>query len=266
MDARDADSAILGELHDLGVVGQAAVRADLARPQLVEEAVRRGEASLADTGALVALTGSHTGRSPQDKYFVREPATADVVDWGDVNHPMEPDQFAKLWSLACAAMRNETVFLLHASAGADPSKAIGVRVLTTMAWQALFAGHLFRAARTVPNSQTWNVLVAPKLKLDPERDGTRSEVAVAVEVSSRRIVIAGTAYAGEIKKSIFTVANFLYPAQGVMPMHCGANVGPDGDVALFFGLSGTGKTTLSADPERKLDRRRRTRMGRGGRV
>ena len=228
---------------------------NLSVASLVEHAIRNGEALLASNGALVAATGQYTGRSPKDKFIVRRPEYDSAIDWGAVNQPMAPEVFERLLLRVTAYLANRPLYVQDCYAGADPRYRLKVRVINEMAWHNLFAKQLFirppreELADFRPN---FLVLHAPNFKTDPAIDGTRSEVVVALDFVRRIVLIAGTAYAGEIKKSIFTVLNFILPLQGVFPMHCSANVGARGDVALFFGLSGTGKTTLSADPHRRL--------------
>jgi len=224
-------------------------------PQLVEMAIARREGLLTNTGALSVLTGKRTGRSPNDKFIVRDAQTESTIDWGKVNKPMAPETFEQLLRKTLDHMGLHELFVVDARAGADAEYGMPIRVVTTKAWLALFARQLFRRpsreelARARPE---FVVLSAPDSLADPARDGTTSEAYIAVDFSRRIILIGGTHYAGETKKSIFTVLNYLLPDRGVFPMHCSANVGMSSDVALFFGLSGTGKTTLSADPKRRL--------------
>ena len=230
------------------------VHANLPAAALVEAAVGRGEGWLADSGAFTALTGSRTGRSPKDKFIARDPGAADGVDWA-ANQPMDPAAFARLRDLVRAYLQNRELFVFDGYACADSRHRLPLRVVTEKAWHSLFARCLFlrpSAAELAGFAPAWTVLHACDFHCDPARDGTRSEVCVAVSFAERLVVVAGTHYAGEIKKAVFTVLNYLLPRAGVFPMHCAANVGPGGDVALFFGLSGTGKTTLSADPDRRL--------------
>jgi len=228
---------------------------NLSPPALVEEAVRRGEVRVAGGGVIVAATGTHTGRAPKDRYVVQDESTADAVDWGSTNLPISPVQYSGLVQRVRRALASGDVFVRDAWCGADPDHRIGVRVATRTAWHNLFAANMFIApserelAGFVPD---WTVLHAPEVQADPLTDGTNGETFIVISFADRTVVIGGTAYAGEIKKSIFSVMNFILPERGVLPMHCSANIGPDGDVALFFGLSGTGKTTLSADSGRRL--------------
>src|SRR5579875_2140615 len=229
--------------------------ANLSVPALVEQAVRQGNAQLADNGALAAETGSRTGRSAKDKFIVRDADTAARVAWGGLNQPIDPDVAGRLQDRVRAYLYERETYVVDAWAGADPAHHLGVRVVAEYAWHALFAHQLF--LRTSPQERAgfepgFTVLTAPDFKCDPQRDGVRSEVAVILDFGRRTVTIAGTQYAGEIKKSVFSYLNYVLPAQDVFPMHCSANVGPRGDVALFFGLSGTGKTTLSSDPTRRL--------------
>lgn len=228
---------------------------DLSTPYLVELALKRGEARLAANGALVARTGSRTGRSPRDKFTVDDAQTHDAVDWGKVNQPVSPEKFETLLERVAAHLNGRELFVQSLYCGADPVYRLPIRVITEQAWQALFVRQLFvrpDAAHMAAHKPEFTVLAAPGFLAVPERDGTRSEAFIMVDFTRRIVLIGGTYYAGEIKKSIFGVMNYLVPQHNVLPMHCSANVGPDGATALFFGLSGTGKTTLSADPERRL--------------
>jgi phosphoenolpyruvate carboxykinase (ATP) len=218
-------------------------------------ALRRGGAKLAEGGPLVVDTGRHTGRSPKDKFVVREPGSKDRIWWGDVNAPIEEESFERLRGKVLAHLDEGDVYVVDAFAGADPAHRIGVRLISDSAWHALFAKTLLiepselELADFEPQAL---VLHAPAFGAEPEEDGTRSETFIVLHPSRCEVLIGGTEYAGEIKKSIFTVMNDRLPLEGVLPMHCSANVDDEGRVAIFFGLSGTGKTTLSADPERHL--------------
>jgi len=228
---------------------------NLLPPALIAEALRRHEAVLSADGAVVATTGRFTGRSPKDKYFVAHPELAREIDWGTANQPLEARQFAGLVRRALAHVEGRDLFVQDLYAGADPAHRLKVRVVTEEAWHNLFARNMFiRPPREALAgfAPDWTVLQLPSLEADPAIDGTSSSTVIAIDVPERLVLILGTAYAGEIKKSIFTVLNFLLPPAGVMPMHCSANVGPDGRTAVFFGLSGTGKTTLSASADRTL--------------
>jgi phosphoenolpyruvate carboxykinase (ATP) len=241
-------------LEELGLRPKGTVFENPPFPSLVEEAVARGEGVLAASGALVARTFERTGRSPKDKFTVRDEQTDGKV-WWDANRPFSPDGFQAVWERVVDYLSDKDLFVTDAWACADPEQQVPIRVVSELAWHALFARQLFRRPPISAFSQfvpDWHVVSAPNFQADPARDGTNSNVFVSIDFSGRRILVVGTHYAGEIKKSIFTVLNYLLPPRGVMPMHCSANVGAAGDVALFFGLSGTGKTSLSADPKRRL--------------
>lgn len=229
---------------------------DLAPAVLVEQAIQRGEGVLADNGALVVSTGAFTGRSPQDKYIVDIPSIHEEIAWEEGNHPLSEESFRRLLERVKAHMGTRTVFLQHLCAGTHPQHQVRVEVATTYAWQSLFIRQLLvhdSALRGLPpNTTTFTLLCAPDCYAVPSEDGTRSETFIAIHFGERVVLIGGTAYAGEIKKAVFTLMNYLLPKRGVFPMHCAANVGEQGDVALFFGLSGTGKTTLSTSESRAL--------------
>ncbi len=227
--------------------------------QLVTEALRRGDAALAHGGAIVVNTGKHTGRSPKDKFVVDEDGSRDRIWWGEVNRPLAEASFAGLRAKVVSHLEGlDPLYVVDAYAGADTAHRIGVRVITGSPYHALFAKTMFITPTDEerhPTEPDVVVLHAPSVEAVPEQDGTRSGTFVALHPTKGEVVIGGTFYAGEIKKAIFTVMNDRLPLEGVLPMHCSANVGEDGVVAVFFGLSGTGKTTLSADPARSLDRR-----------
>ncbi len=227
---------------------------NLEAAQLVEEAVRRKEGMLSREGALVVRTGEFTGRSPKDKYIVREASSEATVHWGPVNQPMSEEHFEQLFSRMLASWKGNEVFVQDCYAGADPAYTLPLRVLTQQAWHALFARQLFlRRPALEPEDSPFTLYFAPDFRANPELDGTRSATCIAINFKRRTVLIAGTSYAGELKKAVFTILNYLLPDQKVLPMHCSANVSRDGKTgALFFGLSGTGKTTLSADPNRRL--------------
>ncbi len=239
--------------HGLDVSGE--IRWHPTTSQLYTDALLRGEARLAERGPLVVDTGEHTGRSPQDKFIVREPGSEDRIWWGEVNAEISEESFERLRDKLTDHLGAGDVYVVDAFAGADPEHRIGVRVITESPWHALFAKTLF----IDPEPEELGemdidalVLHGPSLDAVPAEDGTRSSTFVVLHPSRAEVLIGGTFYAGEIKKSIFTLLNDRLPLEDVFPMHCSANVGDDGSVAVFFGLSGTGKTTLSADPARRL--------------
>jgi phosphoenolpyruvate carboxykinase (ATP) len=231
------------------------VHVNLAAPALVAAAMRRGEGRLSADGALMAMTGVHTGRSVQDKFVVDEPETTDEIWWGRINQKLAPARFEALRAKVTDYLGGQELFVQDLYAGADPAHRVRVRLVTASAWHALFARNMFirpPAAELADFEPDAVILHAPLLQADPAVDGVRSSTVIALSFARKLILIAGTEYAGEIKKSIFTLMNWKLPAEGVLPMHCSANIGEAGDVALFFGLSGTGKTTLSSDPARRL--------------
>ncbi len=228
---------------------------NLSAPALYEEAMRRHEGLIAGGGALVVRTGHHTGRSPNDKFIVEEPSSAEKIWWGEVNRPLAPERFDGLHARMLSYLQDRDLFVQDCHAGADADYRLPVRVVTESAWHAMFARNMFLqpdADEYQDFEPQFTILHAPRFHADPETDGTSSEVFVLVNFAERLVLIGGTSYAGEIKKSVFSVLNYLLPDQGVLPMHCSANVGQAGDAAIFFGLSGTGKTTLSADGTRTL--------------
>jgi phosphoenolpyruvate carboxykinase (ATP) len=223
---------------------------------LVEHAIARGEGQLADNGALVAYTGKYSGRIPKDKFAVKDSITANKVNWGDINIAFDPDKFDALFDRVMEYMHGRSaLFVQDLFAGAAPQYRLPVRVINEFAWQNLFVRTLFvrpTEEELKTHRPEFTIVSAPGFQADPQRDGTRTEAFVIVNFTRRVVLIGGTKYAGEMKKSIFGIMNFLLPERNVFPMHCSANLGKDGDTALFFGLSGTGKTTLSADPNRML--------------
>ena len=244
--------------HGLDMHGIAGVRAvywNSSAPALCEQAVRRGEARLAADGPLVAMTGVHTGRSPNDKFIVKEASSADDIWWGDVNRPFTKGNFERLRGRVLEYFRDRELFAQDCHAGADADYRLRVRVVSENAWHALFARNMFlqpEPSELAEFEPEFTILHAPGLEADPARDGTNSGAFVLVDFAQRLVLIGGTSYAGEIKKSVFSILNYLLPERGVLPMHCSANIGAKGDAAIFFGLSGTGKTTLSADASRTL--------------
>ncbi|HET7478117.1 MAG TPA: phosphoenolpyruvate carboxykinase (ATP) [Rubrobacteraceae bacterium] len=244
-------------LERFGLTHLGAVHENLPPARLVEAAVRRREGMISSSGALLAKTGKRTGRSPKDRFIVENEMTRDTVAWGAVNKPFSPEAFDAILEKASAYMENlDEVYVVDAYAGADPRYRLNVQVVAEFAWHALFARQLFRRpdrGELRSFEPEWTVISVPGYLTDPEEDGTESETFVGLDFERKLVLICGTRYAGEIKKSIFSVLNFVLPTEyDVFPMHCSANVGPNDDVALFFGLSGTGKTTLSADSERRL--------------
>ena len=242
------------ELGSIGLGAASSVRYNLMEAHLYEEAIRRREADLTADGALRALTGQHTGRSPKDKFVVRNDITEDQI-WWDNNKPMSPEHFALLHEDMLAHAHGKDLFVQDLIGGADRDYALPTRVITEFAWHSLFIRNLLiRPERSELESfvPKLTIIDLPSFRADPERYGCRTETVIACDFVNGIILIGGTSYAGEMKKSVFTALNYLLPERDVMPMHCSANVGPDGDAAIFFGLSGTGKTTLSADPTRTL--------------
>lgn len=242
-------------LAGTGIGRPAALHANLTAPALVALALRRGEGRLSADGALMVQTGVHTGRSVADKFVADEPDITGDIWWGAINQKLSAAHYATFRGRVQAYLQNRELFTQDLFAGADPKNRVRVRLVTTNAWQALFARNMFIRPKTdelAGFEPDYVILHAPEFEADPAIDGVRSTTAIALSFAEKRIVIAGTQYAGEIKKSIFTVMNWLLPARGVLSMHCSANIGEKDDVALFFGLSGTGKTTLSSDPARRL--------------
>ncbi len=231
------------------------VRANLPTAELVEDAIRAGEGVLAADGPLVVRTGKHTGRSPQDKFIVDEPSSRDKIWWGEVNRPISQAHYDRLRARLVAYCAKRDLYAQDCLIGADPLHQRRLRVMTETAWASIFARNLFR--RPAPEQlqgflPNFTILCVPSFQADPSTEGTRSGTAILLDLARMEIIIVGTEYAGEIKKGAFTVMNYLMPDEGVLPMHSSVNVGPKGDSVVFFGLSGTGKTTLSADPERSL--------------
>lgn len=242
-------------LEDYGLVNLGNINWNLPPAVLIEHALARKEGVLAANGAFAATTGAHTGRSPKDKFIVSNKEYDEKIWWGDYNHPMTQDTFDAIRSSLSAYLQGRDVYVLDAAAGADPEYRMPIQVITELAWHNLFARQLFLRSKESDLKSTrpgFTILCVPNFHTDPRVHGTRSAAGIIIDFEERLVLICGTQYAGEMKKSIFTVLNFILPAEGVLPMHCSANVGPDNDVALFFGLSGTGKTSLSADPSRRL--------------
>ncbi|MFN7249847.1 MAG: phosphoenolpyruvate carboxykinase (ATP) [Anaerobacillus sp.] len=231
------------------------VHRNLSVPQLVEVAIKRGEGRLTNTGALLVTTGKYTGRSPKDKYIVNEPSIADKIAWGNVNQPFEQEKFVTLYNEVLHYLSDKELFVFDGYAGADELYSLPISVVNEFAWHNLFAHQLFiRPSKDdlAHHKPHFTVVSAPGFKANPDLHGTKSETFIIVNYEKRIVLIGGTEYAGEMKKSIFSVMNTILPEKNVLPMHCSVNIGKEADVALFFGLSGTGKTTLSADPNRYL--------------
>src|SRR5215470_17834027 len=237
------------------LLAQKNVQRNLSTPKLVEAALVNGEGMLSSRGALVAETGKRTGRSPKDKFTVKDAVTESKVAWGSVNMPFSADKFDALYDRVLEYLSGKEVYVQDLFCGADPRYQLPIQVINEYAWHNLFVRQLFirpTEQELKTHKPEFTIVSAPGFLADSKRDGTNSEVLVIVNFTRRLVIIGGTQYAGEMKKSIFGVMNFLLPARDVFPMHCSANIGEDGVTALFFGLSGTGKTTLSADPTRRL--------------
>ena len=253
--APSAEELVRDQLEDIGF-WPASIQRNLPIPELIARSLARGEGILAANGAIVVRTGSRTGRSPADRFFVDRPSVHGSVAWGDVNVPCRPETFDWLLDKASGFLGLRDAFVFDGYAGADAAYRMPIRVVTAAAWHGLFARTLFlpptHEELQEPFVPQLTVIDCGALTVSPETDGSRSEAFIGIDLAKRLVLIVGTMYGGEIKKSVFTVLNHLLPEQGVLPMHCAANMGRDKDVALFFGLSGTGKTTLSADQHRRL--------------
>jgi len=243
-------------LQDLGLINLGKVFWNAPTPLLYEETVKGHEGTISHLGPLVVRTGTHTGRSPNDRFIVKDSISADTVNWGEINRPFDPMKFEALFRRLQAYLQGKNIYIQDCHAGAEQAYRVPVRVITETAWHNLFARNMFRQIHD-PGERTehipeFTIINAPNFRAIPDLDGTHSEAFILLSFERKLVLIGGTSYAGEIKKSVFTVLNFLLPPKNVLPMHCSANVGPGDDTALFFGLSGTGKTTLSADKDRRL--------------
>ena len=240
---------------ELGIAGNGTVYRNLPVPQLVERALARGEGTLTETGALSVHTGKYTGRSPKDKFIVDTPAVHDDINWGKVNFPISKAKYDAIKAKILAYLQNRELYIFDGFAGADPKFTQGFRIVNEFASQNLFMHQLLirpTEKELKDFSPDYTLYAAPGFHCIPELDGVNSECAILLDLEGHEILIAGNQYSGEMKKAVFTVMNYILPKQGILPMHCSANIGKDGSTAIFFGLSGTGKTTLSADPEREL--------------
>ena len=242
------------ELDNYGIKDPFRVCWNLNTPELYEEIARRNEGVLSNYGAILVDTGEHTGRAAKDKAIVRESGSEDKVFWGDVNKDFPQEKFNALKERMMAHAKGRELFVQDTFVGADPKYRLPIRVINELSWHSLFARTMFisDSGATEPHNPEFTIINFPSFQADPQRDGTRSPTFILMDFSQRLVLIGGTSYAGETKKSAFTIMNYLLPQRNVMSMHCSANIGHEGDVAIFFGLSGTGKTTLSADPERRL--------------
>ncbi len=250
------ESKIRKDLESLGIRNVSHIHWNLSTPALYEEIVRRREGMIVHLGPVVVRTGHYTGRSPNDKFIVKEPTSENKIWWGDVNRPFDAKKFDLLLYRLQAYLQGKDIFVQDCYAGAHPQHRVPIRVITETAWHNLFSRNMFvqlkDRSQLMEHVPEFVVINVPNFRAVPELDGTNSEAFVLVNFGRKLILVGGTSYAGEIKKSVFTILNFLLPQEKILSMHCSANVGPNDDVAIFFGLSGTGKTTLSADPERRL--------------
>ncbi|OFY72194.1 MAG: phosphoenolpyruvate carboxykinase (ATP) [Bacteroidetes bacterium RIFCSPLOWO2_12_FULL_37_12] len=242
-------------LNDYGIETNKQVFWNLNVSELTELALQRNESTLNDSGALVAMTGKYTGRAPKDRFIVKDAITEKTVWWGDVNIPFQPDKFDLLYKRVIDYLNNKELFVRDAFAGADTNHRLSIRIVNELAWHNLFCNNIFirpTQHEIASHKPEFTIICAPGFTAEPTRDGTRQENFVIINFTRKIVLMGGTAYAGEMKKSIFSILNFLLPLKGVLSMHCSANMGDNRDTAIFFGLSGTGKTTLSADPQRHL--------------
>jgi phosphoenolpyruvate carboxykinase (ATP) len=244
------------ELEEIGLENLSYIYWNLATSRLYEQAVRRREGLIAHLGPLVVRTGHHTGRAPKDKFIVREESSVDKIWWGEVNVPFEAERFQLLYHRLLAYLQGKDVYVQDCYVGTDPRYRVPIRVVTEDAWHSIFARNMFiqikDPAELASHKPRFHIFSTPRFHAVPDLDGTHSEAFIIVHFGKGLVLVGGTSYAGEIKKSVFTIMNYLLPQEHVLSMHCSANVGERGDVAIFFGLSGTGKTTLSAAPDRRL--------------
>ncbi|MRR11510.1 phosphoenolpyruvate carboxykinase (ATP), partial [bacterium] len=243
------------QLADLGLAGSGVVHRNPPPAELIARSLARGEGILAANGALVVKTGEPSGRSPEDRVIVREDPVSDQICWGEINRPCEPALFDRLLDKARGYLHDRDLYVFDGFAGAERTYRLPIRVVADATWHALFANTLFVRPTPIELADFepgFTVINCGALRASSDFDGTRSSVFVGISFSRKVVLILGSMYGGEMKKAIFSVMNYLLPQRNVLPMHCSANVGETGDVALFFGLSGTGKTTLSADPARRL--------------
>lgn len=244
------------DLTSIGLEGVGTVHWNWSPEQLVEKTVALGQGTLADTGALIADTGKFTGRSPKDRFIVADEKTENTVFWSDINQKFSPENFDRLYAKMAAYLADKEIYARDSYVCADPKHRLNVRVVTELPWSNLFANNLFLRPTadeiTKLGTPDWHIIAAPGFNADPATDGTRQGNFSIINFTRRMIIVGGSAYTGEMKKGMFSVLNYILPLEGILSMHCSANIGAAGDTAIFFGLSGTGKTTLSADPERKL--------------
>jgi phosphoenolpyruvate carboxykinase (ATP) len=255
MDSSNTSLRLLEAIKDAGITHPGTVHYNLTPAALIEAAIARGEGQLAANGALVVRTGQFTGRSPKDKFIVRDANTESTVNWGSVNQPLSSEQFGAILEKVKTHLNGREIFMKDAFGGADPAARLPIRFITEMAWHSLFGTQLF--LRPTPEELStlrpeFTLYFVPSFETIPAVDGTKSSTCIALDFTRKIVLICGTFYAGELKKSVFSILNYLLTDRGIMPMHCSANAGENGKVALFFGLSGTGKTTLSANKERDL--------------
>ncbi|MFX0548144.1 phosphoenolpyruvate carboxykinase (ATP) [Hathewaya histolytica] len=248
-------NCIKEDLQKMNIETSKEIYVNLSSAKLVEDAVKRGEGILANNGSLVINTGKYTGRSPKDRFIVRHESVNEKINWGSSNLPIEEEVFDKLYNRMCDYLKDKNLYIFNGFVGAMKEHRLSIRVINELASQSLFASSLFRRPseeELKEHKPEFTVIAAPGLKVDPKEYGINSEAFILVNFNKRIVLIGGTQYSGEIKKSMFSVMNFLLPENNIFPMHCSANIGEEGDTAIFFGLSGTGKTTLSADKDRRL--------------